>query len=166
MSTETLNLNPTQLAVARCVRILEMNCEPKCEECGYGADRPKCAMDMGGHCPRHEQKEVMAFNRARDSMIILGGLRDLPMWRYRIPLHLLYDFSDRELGLLRDLRDAGGKQATRDMDKRFNTLGSGSGIAKGAVSLSHNDGRWRVELSDRGRALLAHLDQKSETADA
>ena len=26
----------------------------KCPECGVGADRPKCAFEMGGSCPRHD----------------------------------------------------------------------------------------------------------------
>jgi hypothetical protein len=150
---EALHLTAEQLAYARAIRLVEMNLEPKCEGCGYGADRPNCF--NGGGCSRHEQEDVIAFKRVRDSLTKLGGLRDIYGWRYKVPLDQLYDFTEKEKALLLDLHDRGGKQSTRKMDERFDTLGCGNGIAKGAVMLSACGGRWHVEMTDRAHELVA-----------
>jgi hypothetical protein len=154
---DRITLTPVQLAYAKSVRMIEMHLEPKCEGCGYGADRPKCAMDMGGHCQRHEQADVRAFDRVRDALLDAGGLRgrDLYGWRYDLPLDVLYSFSETEKALLLDLHDRGGKQSTRKIDERFDTLGCGGGVAKGAVLLSASGDRWHIHLTDRGKELVS-----------
>lgn len=45
-----MNLTIEQLAYCRAIRLIEMNLEPDCEECGFGADRPNFAMGNGGSC--------------------------------------------------------------------------------------------------------------------
>jgi hypothetical protein len=83
-----------------------------------------------------------------------GNLRDIPLWRQRVPLDELYEFTEQEKDLLLDLDDAGGKQTTRRPDQRFSDLGQGSGRAKGAISLSSQHDRWTVRLTPRGKALV------------
>jgi hypothetical protein len=153
---EFVALNAEQLAYARAILLIEKNLEPKCEGCGYGADRPNCA--MGGGCGRHDQKDVIAFKRVREQLKRLGNLNDQKHWQWRnqTPIHLLYDFSDKEKSLLLDLHDKGGKQSTRSLDERFDSLGCGSS-GKGAVLLSSVGRMWHVELTEQGKAYVAML---------
>ena len=41
----------------------------KCPGCGMSADRPKCAMDMGGSCPRHDPDEYAEENPGFDPYV-------------------------------------------------------------------------------------------------
>lgn len=149
---ERKELTPEQLAYARSIILIERHLEPKCEGCGYGADRPNCA--MGGGCGRHDQENVIAYHRTIDALKRMGGLNGRRDWR-DVPLHLLHDFSADEQALLLDLHEKGGKQSTRSHDRRFDGLGCGQG-GKGAILLSSKGDRWHVELTDSGQELIAH----------
>jgi len=142
-----LELTPEQVAVARCLMLVELNLVPKCRECGYLADRPNCAAGLGGHCQRHTQEDVVAYEQVHRSMLQLMGR--VPWgWKYHVPLHLLHSFTATERELLLDLAERGGQQETRSHDDRYQTLSR-----KGAVQVSSQYSKWRVQLSQRGQAL-------------
>jgi hypothetical protein len=154
----TVDLTPEQLAYCRAIRLIKMNLEPTCEGCGYGADRPNCAI-QDGNCPRHQQENVDRYHEVIQALTRLGGLNksEFSGWRHKLPLRDLYQFNEEELALLRDLADRGGEQATRIQDKRFSLLHE-----KGAVSLWADD-RWHVKLTDRARDLLVSSPEEEKT---
>jgi hypothetical protein len=140
--TEPLKLGQTQLAYAIAIREIEMH--------------------LGEGCPEHHDDDDPVKDAARaivHKLERLGNLneREFQGWRYKVPLDDLYTFSDEEKNLLLDLHDAGGIYRSRTYDKRFNNLGGGSGVSKGAVSLSAGgpDPAWKVQITERGKALVA-----------
>jgi hypothetical protein len=143
VTKELLKLPQTQLAYARAARLIEMNIEE--------AMRP---------LDREDEEHVKgALRNVVNKLENLGNLKgqDVWNWRYRTPLDDLYEFTASENDLLLDLYDAGGKQSTRRPDSRFDRLGGGSGIAKGAVSLSAQHDKWHVNLTDRGREYIERV---------
>lgn len=137
---DALILKGVQLAYARAIAAIELKF--------YSPSR-----DFSGN---YDEEET-AYSKAMEIVRQLetdGGLRALGHdWRQRVPLIDLYSFSEKERDLLLDLADAGGVQITRQHDRRYGGLGSGQ-AGKGAV-LESAQGRWKVELSDRGEALVA-----------
>lgn len=122
--------------------------EPICKECGYGSDRPNCAMSLGG-CPRHTQEDVIAYHKTINSIMERAGLnsREKMMWRTEYPLHLVWTLSDTEKSLMLDLLEVhnnGGKQKSRSYDKRWGSL-----YKKGVVYGSFSD-YYYVEFTKRG----------------
>lgn len=147
-----------QIMAARAITLIRRNLEPKCDGCGAGADRPNCAADMGGHCRRHEQPEVEAFERTIRSIERHADFpKDFDLrWETAMKLDLYNEFSEEEISLLMDLQDAGGRLSSRTIDDRFTSLGE-----KQAVYFSA-DQRWHVTITDRGRDLLARLAPEPE----
>jgi hypothetical protein len=141
MTREVLTLKGVQLAYARAIAAIELRFYD-------GAHRED------GEDRAHMTAEAIVRQLAKD-----GDLRGSSIagwnWKRRVPLIDLYDFSESERALLLDLADAGGVQITRHHDGRFNGLGCGNG-GKGAVMESAMD-RWKVELTERGTALVEAL---------
>jgi hypothetical protein len=160
---EPIELPAASLAYARAIVLMERRIAPKCEACGYGADRQKCPMDLGGHCQAHAQDSYIAFDEVRRELTRLGGLNDIVSWRQRVPLNLLHDFSKTERALLLDLHDKGGKASSRAHDDRYSKLGCGSG-GKAAIIQSSQGDRHHVALTERGKALIALWAEEKEVA--
>lgn len=141
-----------QIMAGKAVFEIEELLEPKCEECGFGADRPNCA--MGGGCNRHEQDSVIAYRSAIDRLKREGGLnaREFWGWKQDMPPMLLHGVPGETLmNLLLDLEERGGKQETRQHDGRFEWF-----RARGIVSSSAQD-KWCIEITKRGREYLAAM---------
>jgi hypothetical protein len=51
-------------------RVKSLVPEPACPQCGSGVDRPKCLLELGGDCPRHEirQKWIEACRKKNAEM--------------------------------------------------------------------------------------------------
>ena len=138
MSREILTLKGIQLAYARAIAAIELRFY---DGAHMGDDREDHA---------HDTAEAIVRQLTRDA-----GLSGDWNWKLRVPLLDLYDFSKAERDLLLDLADAGGIQITRQHDRRFGGLGCGQG-GKCAVIESASE-RWKVELTERGIALVEAL---------
>lgn len=144
---------PEQIVGARAILAIERNLSPKCEGCGYDANRPNCV--NGGGCSRHEQDDVKAFQATIEEIQAAAGLKGENAWGWRskIPLADLYgEITEGQLNLLMDLVDAGGKITSRSRDPRFDWL-----AARSFVSWTAND-RWHVTISKRGNEYIDHMD--------
>lgn len=136
---EEIKLHGEQLAYAKAISLIELKF----------------------HSSSHEEDE--AYETAKDVVHSLereAGLYGMSMWRQRVPIGDLYNFTQTEEDLLRDLRDAGGTMSSRRYDSRFRSLGCGNG-GKKAVGESAQGDRWYVRLTERGRAYLESLDGQS-----
>ena len=151
---------PAQCMAARAITLIRNGLYPNCDGCGYSADRPNCAMDFGGGCPRHDQENVIVTDAAIEAIEKAANFpREFDhRWDLYMPLHLYNDFSDEEKKILLDLADAGGKVTSRTYDKRFLPL-----MKKRVVSLSCIHNRDTITISDRGLDLVKHI--RSEHAD-
>ena len=129
-----------------------MNLAPSCDECGYNADRKKCAADLGGYCKAYEQDNLIAYKdvieNIRDSS---DNLKEYWMWRLYIPLHLLYDFTKKENNNLLDFYDEGGHKKSRNNKNDYNSLRQ-----KGAVSI-WSQYEYNYKLSDRGISYIENV---------
>jgi len=142
------NFTPTQIAYARTILLIERKLEPKCDECGVGAKCQKCPQDLGGHCQRHDQENVRAFDEVIDELDRRSGLRDISLWRQHVPLWDVVDLYDPEKLLMNDLYDmevAGKRHSTRAFDDRFRSLAD-----KNVVYYSASGGLWHVDFNKRG----------------
>jgi GAF domain-containing protein len=142
MSREIITLKGVQLAYARAIAAIELRfyrgAHGRTDESGDGDSA-------------HDDAERIVRQLERD-----GDLRPHGWdWRQRVPLIDLYEFSESERALLLDLADAGGIQITRNHDSRFNGLGCGNGGKKAVMESVQN--RWKVQLTDRGEALVEAL---------
>lgn len=79
-------------------------------------------------------------------------------WGQRCRLIEMFEFSEKEIDLLKDLQDAGGKSVSRNYDDRFSGLGLGQG-GKKAVSVGAQGSRWTVSLTQRGSDLIEDWDK-------
>ncbi|QIG76920.1 hypothetical protein EVC30_091 [Rhizobium phage RHph_Y1_11] len=145
-----------QLLAIYAIWLIEQKLEPDCENCGYGANRQKCALDMGGHCPRHEQESLKAFQETIEQIEVRSGLNKIGLWRQHAPLDKIHTLSDTAKALMHDLYDekmAGKPHKTRAKDDRFAHLS-----AIGVVYYSASQ-MWEVHFTKRGLAWADQLFQ-------
>lgn len=147
-----------QTMAARAITLIRNNLAPTCDECGYSANGQKCAADLGGSCLAHEQENYIAFSETIQNLLKTSGLDKIYGWERKMPLHLFNDFDEKEIALLRDLRDAGGLLESRVRDVRFDSLSR-----KRAVYFSVTQ-KWFVIMTVFGEGLLAHIDAAQTTA--
>lgn len=138
MSRDIIILKGVQLAYARAIAAIELRFPPPSREFSENYDDEESA---------YSKAQAIVAQLERD-----GDLRATSMWRQRVPLIDLYDFSEAERDLLLDLDEAGGIQITRRSDGRFRSLGCGQS-GKCAVIESYQT-RHKVELTERGKALV------------
>lgn len=153
--TEKAFYSEPQLMAARAITLIKRKLTPKCEECGYGADRPNCAMDKGGYCNRHEQEDMRAYREVIDELERVSGLRKVSGWETDIPLKHLIDLSKTEMALMQDLLDLhreGKKHITRSQDERWTSLSR-----KHVVGIMATSNRWEYGFNKRGLELAEEL---------
>jgi hypothetical protein len=145
-----------QIMAARAIFLIRNKLVPKCDECGYSADRQKCAHDLGGHCRRSEQEDVQNYESVISSLERAANFpKDFDKrWDLYMPLHLYITFSDAEKAALRDLNDSGGRTTVRQPNNLHWSLS-----AKRAVGISAQD-KYIIVLSDRGKAYVEYLNSK------
>lgn len=141
---------------AKAIFAIENQLEPKCEGCGSGASRPKCAFDYGGGCPRHQQENVIAYNDVISMLVREGDLRNVGSWRYEMPAYLVHGVPSRNsLLLLEDLVDRGGKWTSKaDHSENYEWF-----RRRAIVSVSFCAGRNEIEISKRGREYINDLER-------
>lgn len=147
MAREPLILKGVQLAYARAIAAIELKFYRPSRDFSEDYEDEKSAYEKA--CSIVRQLETDGDLRR------MGDHGD---WRQRVPLIDLYDFSEKERALLLDLADAGGVQITRKHDDRFTALGCGQ-RGKCAVMESAQQ-RWKVELTERGKALVEAIKQE------
>jgi hypothetical protein len=110
------NWSDKEKLAARAIYLIEKKFQPQCPECGYGADRQKCAMDYGGGCPRHTDPAYLAYIEVIEKISEACWGKPYinhPRWRQEMPVDFYMDFNDHQKALILDLFDKGGSVTTK-----------------------------------------------------